>query len=144
MNLSEINTLTVEGKLLMAAISLEADDEKFLNSPAVPEVLEIILEEMQARAKKIYPDYDSDQQTLASMNEPKTFEQKIATAINQHSIENESNTPDYILAKYLRDCLTAFARASQTREWWYGLQLKPMELASQFNFENYSIKYVDK
>lgn len=32
----------------------------------------------------------------------------IEQAINKHSIENGSNTPDFILAEYLIDCLRAF------------------------------------
>lgn len=36
--------------------------------------------------------------------------------INTHSEENGSNTPDYILAKYLDDCLEAFNGAMQSRE----------------------------
>jgi len=49
-----------------------------------------------------------------------TFEKELAALINKHSIENESNTPDYILAKYLRDCLTAFSTAIIDRTEWRG------------------------
>lgn len=44
----------------------------------------------------------------------------LAEAINRHGAENESDTPDYILAEYLTDCMTAFDRAVNTRERWYG------------------------
>lgn len=47
--------------------------------------------------------------------------------INKHSAENGSNTPDFILAEYLADCLTAFEIASRAREKWYGHQLVPGE-----------------
>jgi hypothetical protein len=40
--------------------------------------------------------------------------------LNQCSAENGSNTPDFILANYLTDCLTAFDRAVGAREQWYG------------------------
>lgn len=45
---------------------------------------------------------------------------KIEQAINLTSSENGSDTPDFILAEYLTDCLTAFDKATRTREKWYG------------------------
>lgn len=48
---------------------------------------------------------------------------KIAAAINSVSAENGSNTPDFILAEYLTDCLAAFDKASRARERWYGKEL---------------------
>lgn len=44
----------------------------------------------------------------------------IQQAINKHSIENGSDTPDFILAEYLIDCLRAFDKATVRREEWYG------------------------
>jgi hypothetical protein len=40
--------------------------------------------------------------------------------INRHSLENGSNTPDWILAEYLYDCLMTFNAALQARETWWG------------------------
>ena len=48
---------------------------------------------------------------------------RITTAINSASAENGSNTPDFILAEYLTDCLAAFDKASRAREKWYGKAL---------------------
>lgn len=48
---------------------------------------------------------------------------RIAEAINSVSRENESNTPDYILAEMLVDHLEAFEYASLKREEWYGKSL---------------------
>lgn len=45
---------------------------------------------------------------------------EIEQAINRHSLENESNTPDFILAEYLTDCLKSFDKAINKREEWYG------------------------
>lgn len=53
----------------------------------------------------------------------KSFEQELAELINKHSLENESNTPDFILAEYMRNCLDAFAKASKNRERWFGKSL---------------------
>ena len=44
----------------------------------------------------------------------------IEQAINASSAENGSNTPDYILAQYLTDCLVAFDSATRERDRWYG------------------------
>jgi hypothetical protein len=44
----------------------------------------------------------------------------LAAVLNRHSAENGSDTPDFILAAYLADCLRAFERASRAREDWYG------------------------
>lgn len=44
----------------------------------------------------------------------------IQDAINRHSAESGSDTPDFILAEYLADCLTAYDRAVCAREKWHG------------------------
>ena len=49
-----------------------------------------------------------------------SFEKELSALINKHSIENESNTPDWLLAQYLISCLAAFTVATQQRETWYG------------------------
>jgi len=48
------------------------------------------------------------------------LEQEIASVLNRHSQENASNTPDFLLARFLLDCLGAFNRAVRDRESWYG------------------------
>ena len=45
---------------------------------------------------------------------------EIERVINSNSTENGSDTPDFILARYLTDCLEAFDRAMSDREAWYG------------------------
>lgn len=42
-----------------------------------------------------------------------------AEVINKNSLENESDTPDFILAEYLVACLTAFNNAANARRTWY-------------------------
>jgi hypothetical protein len=49
-----------------------------------------------------------------------SFVQKLENLINSYSIENESNTPDYILAAYIRESLNAYNNAINARENWYG------------------------
>ena len=49
----------------------------------------------------------------------------LTDAINSTSSENGSNTPDYILARYLESCLAAFDVAVLAREDWYGHRHNP-------------------
>ena len=53
------------------------------------------------------------------------FEEKLKELLNEHSMENDSNTPDFILAQFLTACLDAFDRAVQQRETWYGRDARP-------------------
>jgi len=48
------------------------------------------------------------------------FHLELTRLINRHSMENESNTPDFILANYLCECLEHFNAAVKERERWYG------------------------
>ena len=45
--------------------------------------------------------------------------QDFATAINKVSAENNSNTPDFILANYLVMCLETFDHITNMRNDWY-------------------------
>jgi hypothetical protein len=49
-----------------------------------------------------------------------SFKKELRDLLNKHSKENGSNTPDFILAKYLVGCLDTFNAALQEREKWYG------------------------
>ena len=53
------------------------------------------------------------------MNYPQ-FRKELAALINRYSAENGSNTPDFLLAEYLTDCLDSFDRVVTAREKWYG------------------------
>jgi hypothetical protein len=56
-------------------------------------------------------------------NEEKTkagLKDTIRNALNCASRENASDTPDFVLAQYLMDCLEAFEAATTARERWYG------------------------
>lgn len=45
---------------------------------------------------------------------------EIQAAINRNSAENGSDTPDFVLANYLIQCLSAFDLAVKYRESFYG------------------------
>lgn len=53
---------------------------------------------------------------------PKEFEPELAALINRLSLENESGTPDFLLASYLRDCLTTWGKHVRQRDEWYRRQ----------------------
>jgi len=45
-----------------------------------------------------------------------TFKKELTELINKHSLENESNTPDWILAQYLDRCLISYELAVGARD----------------------------
>lgn len=53
------------------------------------------------------------------------FRTSLQHLINSESMENGSNTPDYILAKYLARCLESFDLAVAERDQWYNVKLVP-------------------
>lgn len=55
--------------------------------------------------------------------EKSELEKKLKTLINKESREDDSNTPDFILAEFMMNCLDAFEIASNRREVWYDLEL---------------------
>lgn len=48
------------------------------------------------------------------------FYRELTALINRYSLENESNTPDFLLAQYLIGCLRNFSNIVNNREEWYG------------------------
>lgn len=44
------------------------------------------------------------------------FREELKALINTYSLENESDTPDFILAQYLVECLAAFNTAVRHRD----------------------------
>lgn len=52
--------------------------------------------------------------------EPPTLVEELRALLNRHSAENESDTPDFILAEFLLGCLNAYDTAIRRRSDWYG------------------------
>lgn len=57
---------------------------------------------------------------MALGGSPANLREAIQHYINYFSQENGSDTPDFILAEYLTDCLDTFDKALKAREKWYG------------------------
>jgi hypothetical protein len=79
----------------------------FVMNPILAEAFAEILDEVECPEKK------------------SLFEDELGRLLNRYSMENESNTPDFILAEYLMACLDAFNAASVSREKWYGHSHRP-------------------
>ena len=45
----------------------------------------------------------------------------IAHVVNKYSLEQESRTPDYILAEYMLKSLSDLNRLMRDRDYWYGV-----------------------
>lgn len=48
------------------------------------------------------------------------FQKELMSLLNRHSQENESDTPDFILAEYLIGSLKVFNESVNNRQIWYG------------------------
>ena len=55
------------------------------------------------------------------------LENDIRKLLNYESEENSSNTPDWVLASYLRRCLDTFNDCVNMRERYYGRELQLKE-----------------
>ena len=76
--------------------------EKPMNNDGTPEVAKVTFEYARGVGDKT------------------AFQSKLEHLINCESLENESDTPAYILAKYLTACLDAFTESSNARDKWFG------------------------
>lgn len=55
---------------------------------------------------------------------PADFQSELCALINKHSVEQCGDVPDYILARYLCDCIEAFHVAAKSRDKWFGQDLR--------------------
>ena len=61
-----------------------------------------------------------------------SFRKELENLINRHSIENGSDTPDFMLATYLVSCLENYNEVIKAREKWYGRE-KDVEISTEIN-----------
>jgi hypothetical protein len=50
----------------------------------------------------------------------KKFREELTDLINRYSLENGSNTPDFILVHFIEMSIKAFDEATNRRTMWYG------------------------
>ena len=67
-----------------------------------------------------------------------TFEKELESLINRYSKENESNTPDFILAEYIKGCLKVYAETINKRDNWF--DFKPF---GRLNFAEFGVLQAD-
>jgi hypothetical protein len=108
-SISQIDTSTTEGILLVAALAKISTESQTDKTP--DEVLEQI-------SKLVSSDETSP--------EFPNFEMLLTDLINKKSMENGSNTPDYILAAYVIKCMHLLDWIIGVREKWYGVHLSPL------------------
>jgi hypothetical protein len=65
-----------------------------------------------------------DWEKLNSIVKTNEFKKELSQLINSYSMENGSDTPDFILAEYLKNCLDNFNNIISKREKWYGREPK--------------------
>lgn len=58
------------------------------------------------------------------MKKNSNFKKELEELINRTCQENPSNTPDFILAKYLVECLNIYNKTIKRRDKWYGYSQK--------------------
>lgn len=70
-----------------------------------------------------------ESEMLASLD----FRKDLEALLNKHSMENRSNTPDFILAEFMGSCLANFEMAIATRSEWYRGSPSQLPEPTQFN-----------
>jgi hypothetical protein len=60
---------------------------------------------------------------MNNITERLDFESALQELINKYSQENGSDTPDFILAKYLQDCLAAYNKCVKARDKWFSVDM---------------------
>jgi hypothetical protein len=61
------------------------------------------------------------------MSQMDSFEKELEFLLNKYSRENDSNTPDFVLAKYLVNCLHTWNDSVSAREVWYGRTIESVK-----------------
>lgn len=51
------------------------------------------------------------------------FLKELSSLINKANLEPVSDTPDYILAEYLWDCLVSYRNVINKRDEWFGVDM---------------------
>ena len=111
-NISAINTNCAEGRLLMAALAKITTESQTDKTP------EEVLMQCTALASDMYMDAGPLPESESYVRP--TFDKALERLINCYSLESGSNTPDFILAEYLKSSLINFHQATRMRDNWYG------------------------
>lgn len=108
-NISEVNTNCVEGRLLMAALAKLTTESQTDKTP----------DEVLAQCVSLANDMYKDASPTKNTTRP-GFEKELENLISRYSKDEESNTPDYIIAEHMKNSMDNFHRATKLRDNWYG------------------------
>jgi len=72
-----------------------------------------------AGATKRYNPQNRVEQKPALDREDSCLRSDLSTVMNRYSIDNDLNTPDFILAKYICTCLKAYRTTKNLNEAWH-------------------------
>lgn len=56
---------------------------------------------------------------MSKIIQERKFRENLQKLLNEYSREHESNTPDFILARFILEAVKAFDNAANTRDVWY-------------------------
>lgn len=65
------------------------------------------------------------------------FKKELTDLLNRHSLDNDANCPDFILADYLYGCYTTFRDASNANITWHTPAPNHRSLISQMTDDEY-------
>lgn len=102
-------------------VDLWLEDEGLLTQE-VEQKTHVLVDEIMGEVKRRFVPTPEGKEMIAT-----ELEKQLTATLNRHCAENDSNTPDWILAQYLIGCLSAFNQAVQQREDWYGIRHRPGE-----------------
>lgn len=111
LNLSTINTNTIEGRLLIAAIG---KIQSLVKSYTESEVLTFL----DHRQREVY----KDAEPIPEAKERPPFSEALTTLINTYSKESTGNTPDFILSSFLEACLNGYNQAINQRDKYFNFK----------------------
>ena len=97
-------------------IDIGSNDSTLLQSYPQNSAILVGIDPTGKKFKKYYPDYI---QLIPDFFSAKAFKKKLTNLINCESLENDSNTPDFIIAEYLVDCLKVFNKTTKTKKAYY-------------------------
>jgi hypothetical protein len=117
-NISGINTNTIEGRLLIAAMAIITTESQRDKHP------DEVLTMCHDLAENIFKTSEGAPIPLPGdmVSVELSFEDSLAKLINKTSHENSSDTPDFILAKYLAGCLEKYDEATKARDKYFGIR----------------------
>lgn len=107
-----LDLITEHERMLIAAVGIMSTMEGFTNKTP-HQVYEYI--------KSRTDDFTPSTRPVSIHN----FEKHLTSLINVHNIENDSDTPDFVLAEFMVACLRAFNYAIKTRSDWVRKPEKP-------------------